>query len=276
MANFNALVTCLASIVPAGTTNAIQYNGGSGNFAAVGPLTSGQVLIGSTGAAARAATLTAGTGVAITNNPGSITIATTGGGSGGGGSGLFSQVLSPTPTAASTGFGSSLQGTAVAQSNIATGVYLSGTGAVASCFAAPTPPFSYTALLVSLPEMPSGTALGGLGWSDGVKYQIVRTDTSSTIYVQDFSNVSTYSGTNHFGSSRSDYVDGLTWLKIYDDGTNANYLISKDGVNFFQTYAVAKSSGYLSAYKYVCFNTNLGSTTGNTGVTLLSWKQGTN
>jgi hypothetical protein len=37
MANFNALVTCLASIVPAGTTNAIQYNGGRATLQLSGP-----------------------------------------------------------------------------------------------------------------------------------------------------------------------------------------------------------------------------------------------
>ena len=44
-------------------------------------LTNGQLLIGSTGAAPVAATLTAGTGVSITNGAGSITINSTGGGS---------------------------------------------------------------------------------------------------------------------------------------------------------------------------------------------------
>jgi hypothetical protein len=124
--------------------------------------------------------------------------------------------------------------------------------------------------------MAGGTVLGGLGWSDGVKFQVVRADTAGAIYVQDFSNVTTYSGTTHFGSNRSDYSDGLTWLKIYDDGANANYLISKDGVNFVQAYQVAKASGYLSTYKNICFGTEIGTNNGNSGVTLMSWKQGAN
>lgn len=43
-----------------------------------GPLTNGQVVIGSTGATPAAATLTAGTNISITNAAGSITIASTG------------------------------------------------------------------------------------------------------------------------------------------------------------------------------------------------------
>jgi hypothetical protein len=59
MANFNALVACLN---PGGSTNAVQYNAGSGTMGGVGPLTDGQLVIGSTGNAPQAQTLTAGTG----------------------------------------------------------------------------------------------------------------------------------------------------------------------------------------------------------------------
>ena len=47
---------------------------GAGTALVSTPLANGQILIGTTGGAATAATLTAGTGVTITNNPGSITI----------------------------------------------------------------------------------------------------------------------------------------------------------------------------------------------------------
>lgn len=78
MADFNALVACL-SAAPAGSLNALQYNAGDG-FGGVGPLTDGQLLIGATGSAPQAATLTAGTGIAITSTPGGVTITATGGG----------------------------------------------------------------------------------------------------------------------------------------------------------------------------------------------------
>jgi hypothetical protein len=73
MANFNALVSCPNS-GPAGSTNSVQINAGTGTFSGVGPLTNGQLIVGSTGNAPQAATLTAGSGVSITNGAGSITI----------------------------------------------------------------------------------------------------------------------------------------------------------------------------------------------------------
>lgn len=58
---------------PGGSNNSIQYNNG-GAFGGLGPLTDGQVLIGQTGSAASPALLTPGSGITITNAPGSITI----------------------------------------------------------------------------------------------------------------------------------------------------------------------------------------------------------
>jgi hypothetical protein len=77
MANFTAVAGCVNS-QPAGATNSVQTNGGSGALGAVGPLINGQLVIGSTGAAPQAANLTAGSGIAITNGAGSITIAASG------------------------------------------------------------------------------------------------------------------------------------------------------------------------------------------------------
>lgn len=77
MANFNAVAGCF-NAAPAGSTNAIQIKQGTGVFAGVGPLTNGQLVIGSTGSAPVAATLTPGAGVTITNSAGAITIAAPG------------------------------------------------------------------------------------------------------------------------------------------------------------------------------------------------------
>ena len=51
---------------------------GSANFNFLGPLTNGQLLIGSTGADPVAAAISAGTNVTVTNGAGTITIAATG------------------------------------------------------------------------------------------------------------------------------------------------------------------------------------------------------
>jgi len=82
MGNLTALANCIAAGGPAGATNALQFNAGAGTFGSVGPLTNGQLVIGSNGGAPQAAALTAGTNVIITNGPGSITISATGGSGG--------------------------------------------------------------------------------------------------------------------------------------------------------------------------------------------------
>lgn len=60
------------------TANAFLFAGTAGLLTTTAAPTNGQLLIGSTGVAPVAATLTAGTGITITNGAGSITIATTG------------------------------------------------------------------------------------------------------------------------------------------------------------------------------------------------------
>jgi len=62
------------------TQNSLSYFGASGLVTEIGPLTDGQLIIGSTGNPPQAATLTAGSGINITNGAGSVTIETTSGG----------------------------------------------------------------------------------------------------------------------------------------------------------------------------------------------------
>jgi hypothetical protein len=69
---------------PIGTNSGLTAHGiviaeGSGAFVASAALTNGQLLIGSTGLDPVAATLTAGSGISITNSAGGITIAASGG-----------------------------------------------------------------------------------------------------------------------------------------------------------------------------------------------------
>jgi hypothetical protein len=82
MANYDALVNCLSSQASNGSANAIQLSNGSGGFQSVGPLADGQVVVGATGAAPQAATLSAGPGISIANGPGSVTISTVASGAG--------------------------------------------------------------------------------------------------------------------------------------------------------------------------------------------------
>ena len=56
------------------TANSIMTGNGTNPIQLIGPLTNGQLLVGSTGAAPVAATLTGGTNITITNGAGAITI----------------------------------------------------------------------------------------------------------------------------------------------------------------------------------------------------------
>ncbi|TGQ51029.1 hypothetical protein EN836_26160 [Mesorhizobium sp. M1C.F.Ca.ET.193.01.1.1] len=80
MANFNALQTCATAQAPAGSVGSVQYNADGAHFGAAGPLANGELIIGSTGNAPQAATLTAGPGIAVTNSSGAITITAIGNG----------------------------------------------------------------------------------------------------------------------------------------------------------------------------------------------------
>ena len=61
------------------TAHTLPVAEGASNFTFLGPLTSGQILIGSTGADPVAASLSAGSGISITPGAGTISIAATGG-----------------------------------------------------------------------------------------------------------------------------------------------------------------------------------------------------
>ena len=88
----------LAAKLGAQTANAIAVGAGStAAMSYIGPLTDGQVLIGSTGVAPAAATLTAGAGIAITNGAGSISISATG-------SSTWTSITANQTAAASTGY----------------------------------------------------------------------------------------------------------------------------------------------------------------------------
>ena len=78
----NDISTC-AGLPPAGISiganSAMIVSNSSGAAEATGTMTDGQVIIGSTGATPTATTLTAGTGITVTNGAGIITIAASGG-----------------------------------------------------------------------------------------------------------------------------------------------------------------------------------------------------
>lgn len=274
MANFNALIACLSS---QGATNSVQYNAGGGSFAGVGPLTNGQVVVGSTGGAPQAQALTPGAGIAITNGPGSITIAATGGQ---GGAGLYRQVMSATPTLANTGLSNWLNqgGATLTESPVGISINApvqSVDNMAARFTAAPAPPYTITALIAATRNSSSYGGVG-LGWYDGsAKLHVIAYDTNNSgaprIEIQKFTNASTWSA-NDFTSNTNAFAQPI-WFQLKDDGTNVSFAFSQDGSNFLQVFTVSKSSGWLGAsgYNDVVFFSNPHG--GQTIGTLMSWAQ---
>lgn len=278
MANFNALVTCLNSVAPGGSANAVQYNNGAGSFGGVGPLTNGQLVVGSTGGAPQAQTLTAGSGIQITNGAGNITIAATGGANG---SGLYRQVMSATPTSVGTGLTNWLnQGTAlVSDSAVGITIDAPSSGAAANMsaryMAAPSPPYTITALMAATRN--SSTFSGaGIGWYDGssklhVLSFIINNGGAPRIEVEKWNSTTSFNS-NDLQSSLNAFSQPI-WFRLQDDGTNVSFAFSQDGASFLPLFSVAKASGWLGAsgYSNVLFFANPQG--GRTLSTLMSWAQ---
>jgi hypothetical protein len=272
MANFNALANCIG---PGGATNSIQYNNG-GLLGGVGPLSNGQLVIGASGQAPQAQGLTAGTGVAIANGSGGISIAATGTEAG---HGLYSRLMSQTPTSAGTGLITWLnQGSATVADN-AVGVTIDApssggsTNLIGRYMAAPTAPYTITALIAVTRNSNSGNGVG-IGWYDGsAKLHVLTLGLSlaPVFRVDKWTNPTTYSGSD-FTSSGNVFAQPI-WLQLTDDGTNVSVAFSQDGSLFVTLFSVAKASGFLGAAGYsnlVFFANPQGS---RTCMTLVSWVQ---
>jgi hypothetical protein len=277
MANFNALISCLN---PGGSANAVQYNAGSGSLGGVGPLTNGQVLIGSTGNPPQAQTLTAGSGMTISSGAGNITVGAAGGMPS---TGLYRQVTSATPSSASTGLSNWLnQGTSVLSEGAA-GLSISAppsgsnSNIVGRFMPAPTPPYKIKALIAATRNSYNYSGVG-IGWYDGsaklhlLSYSIANGGTPF-LEVTAWSGVTVYQFSN-FTSSFNGYAQPR-WLQLQDDGTNVSFAFSQDGANFLTLFSVAKSSGYLGAsgYSQVLFFVNPRGLSNTIG-TVMSWQQG--
>ncbi len=276
MANFNALVDCLAGIVPGGATDTVQYNSSTGGFAGAGPLTDGQIVGGSPAGALQVQNLAPGNGIAVTNTAGHIAISTSTRDGG-----LYSQVMSATPTAATTGLTNWLnQGSAVVNDS-AVGICIDAPSSGASenvtgrYKASPTPPYKITVLVASTRNSSRNNSIG-VGWYDGTaKMQTITYTTNNSgagrFYVSMWSSVTSYFGSNFSGDNNA--VAQPIWLQIADSGTTVSFAFSNDGSNFVTLYSVSKSAGYLgsSGYANVLFfiNPQQSRTLG----TLMSWTQ---
>ncbi len=226
MANFNALLACVNNAAPGGAANAVQYNGGAGNFGGAGPLTNGQLAIGSSGGPPQATTLTAGSGIAITNGPGSITI--TGGGAAGNNG---SDATFTPPVLANMVW--MVQGTATA---VQDGNFVNFTNPVSnSAYAGLMLPVTATSFTITARIRPSlvavnyqvqGIVLASSAMTGG-KVQMF-----TAIYTGGLSNEWSYwnAGWTYASSSRVaiTYSDAI-WLRVVSTSSGNSFYISQNG-----------------------------------------------
>jgi hypothetical protein len=190
---------------------------------------------------------------------------------GGSGSGLFSQVMSATPSTASTGLNTWLNQGSATETDGATGMFIQGVASQDWQLVkktAPGTPYTITALV--LMNCPKTSNIGaGIGFTDGTKLHIAQLQTGSNVIVSKWNTTTSFNG-NDFASADLWY-EGQVWLRINDDGTNVKFSWSHDGANFRQVFSVAKASGFLggSGYTNVFFGAN--SNTAAAAATLASW-----
>jgi hypothetical protein len=200
-------------------------------------------------------------------------------GGGGGGSGLFNQVLSATPTSASTGLSTWLDQGSCTVTDGTTGVVVDCPSAAGQrlqgrCKTAAATPSSYTILLAANTDASTtGFNAGWFGYYDGTKLQVFRLANGNTagqynITVDQWANNTTYSTsvkTSGIG------FPGRAWLKVRDDGTNIHYAVSSDGANFIDMYSAARAA-YLSAPTNVCYGAD--GVNAETQATVMSYAAG--
>jgi hypothetical protein len=275
MGNFAAVANCINANDP---TNAVHYNAGGGTLGGVGPLTNGQLVVGSTGAAAQAQTLTAGFGIEITNGAGSITIAGT---SAVAGAALYRQVMSATPTSASTGLTTWLNQGSAAVSDSAVGVCIdaptsgTSTNLTGRYMAAPTAPYTITALIAATRASTSFSG-AGIGWYDGsAKLHLLSYSINNGgvpyLLVNKWNSVTSFNAAD-FTSSNNAFAQPI-WLRVADDGTNVSFAFSQDGYTFIPLFSVAKASGFLGASGYSNVIFFVDPRGGRSLSTVMSWVQ---
>ncbi|TIR16166.1 MAG: hypothetical protein E5X33_29715 [Mesorhizobium sp.] len=279
MADFNALVTCLNAAGPGGSSNSIQYNNGSGALAGVGPLTDGQLVVGATGGAPQAQTLTAGSGITVTNGPGSITISSTGG-AGGSVSPFYDASVIPLtkPTASSFTVANSTGNTGTLTDMASRGVTLSTPGVGSATTTMEQPIANSTTFTVTTLVYPVGYLNGNWFWGICVKdtsgkYAAFGFRNQTPVSYFKFSNISTYNSS----STSTGIVNAQNpiWLKLQAAGGTFTFSFSFDGEHFNPGWSVSMTDYLTSSLSSVGILILNNSTGQALPLDVLSWTNAT-
>ena len=220
-----------------------------------------------------AVTLKQGTNVTISDNTpsaGDIQIAA----SSGGGAGVpWATFTDPTTVSFSWMNQGSATVTTRTKSLYLLAPAISGDNIRGQQIAAPTAPWSVTACLVPQQFNVNYNQVG-LYVSDGTKIQFFILAANGLVALNDYSNPTTYAGTQVFSANLGAPLPFL-FLKIYYDGTTLYFYWSVNGVDFTLLSSVAGTS-FLSSVSYVGWCADSANATYPAAVLLVSWLQGTN
>jgi len=239
MANLEALRACVNSLV-AGSTNSVQVNAGSGNLTGVGPLTNGQLVVGSTGNAPQAAAITAGPGISITNAPGSITIAGSGAGDIYRELGAFAPPTASSFTFIDTPGGVTPTVTDITNVGLVYSVPITASAStwVGAYRAVPTTS-TWTWTVRAKYSTPGGNwPEFGLWIKDSAGKMLGVASESNLFIIKRLASNMTHNA-NPFSTS---YPDQPTWFRIQYDGTYLNFYLSWDSQNWIYIWQESKTT----------------------------------
>ena len=250
MQNFSAVAGCADATAPSGGQNSVQFETSSGSLSGVA-LSSGQVVLGTTGSAPQAKTLTAGPGIAIMNAPGSISISATSSGSANAVDWLneaavirpiatnFSLVTSTTaPAGASlvpTVRGMALTTTSVADDTAVMAETTTPSGSwqatMLAVYSGPLAPASFPAIAVR--DSISHRAVEfGIGSSGTTSYQAAYVRTVGGL------GLDTILGQTAAADIGLPPPSQPIWSRVTYDGTNLSWSFSRDGEVFSTVFTV--------------------------------------
>jgi hypothetical protein len=255
-ANFSALASCADDQAPAGPANAVQYDSGSGSLGGIA-LGDGQTVIGSTGKSPQAGSLTAGTGIAITNGPASITVTATGSGTGTSVDWLNKAAVVK-PTASAFAMQTSTTPPSGAAITATSRGMLLAAGSIADQRAimaeVPLPAGNWQATMLAVYTGPISSYIGpSIAIRDSVLNRAVWFTVSGNggAYRFDYNRTSGGVGLNTYVSDVVVQDAGFStpsepaWVRLARNGTNLTWSFSRDGENYTPVYTIS-ATDYLT------------------------------